>query len=183
MAYWQKRTKYRYYELVRDWLAQLGPLDSIADIGCCDTPVATWGDFDCRYSVDQRERPALPGVQQIIGSWPCCATLLPVCDVVTCLQTLEHIADPEPFCEALFAAARVAVILSVPYRWKHGLCLAHVQDPVDEEKLLSWTHREPTRRVVVNDGGLERMVCLYATGASSMKENTDSKEMNHADPN
>lgn len=163
MSYWKPREHLEYYSAVRQMLESLGPLGSIADIGCADTPVATWGNFDCRYSVDRKERPALSGVLPIVGSWPCCATLLPVCDVVTCLQTLEHISDPEPFCEALFAAARVAVILSVPYRWSSGQCASHVHDPVDEEKLLGWTHREPTRQAIVGDGGLERLVVFYET--------------------
>lgn len=165
MAYWKIRDKYCYYQAVRSWLTELSPLGSLADIGCCDTPVATWGDFDQRWTVDTRKQPALPGVSQIVGSWPDCAALLPLCDVVTCLQVLEHIQDPGPFCAALFAAARVAVIISVPYCWAPGRCKYHIHDPVDEAKLLTWTNREPTRHVVVNDGGLKRMVCLYAVNA------------------
>lgn len=163
MSYWKEREKYRYYETVRNWLTDLGPLGSLADIGCADTPTAIWGDFDQRWTVDVRQRPALSGVTQIVGYWPDCATRLPAVDVVTCLQVLEHVADPEPFCAALFAAARVAVILSVPYRWSSGQCVSHVHDPVDEEKLLGWTHREPTRQAIVGDGGLERLVVFYET--------------------
>lgn len=164
MSYWKPREHLEYYAVVRQMFESLGPLASIADIGSADTPVATWGDFDQRWTVDHRGRPALPGVRQIVGDWPDCAALLPVCDVVTCLQVLEHVKEPEPFTAALFTAAREAVIISVPWEWPPGRCASHVQDPVGDAKLYEWTHRRPAvKRIVGGTGGceLKRAVLLY----------------------
>jgi len=165
MSYWKPRAGLEYYAVVRSLLESLGPLGSLADIGSWDTPVATWGDFDQRYTVDHRERPALSSVRQIVGSWPDCAALLPLCDVVTCLQVLEHLDEPKPFCAALFAAARHAVIVSVPWMWPAGNEPGHRQDPVDGEKLVAWTHRKPTLQRIV--GKPARAVLLYHITAPS----------------
>ena len=159
MSYWKPRAGLEYYAVVRSLLDDLGPLGSIADIGSWDTPVATWGDFDQRWTVDHRERPALSGVRQIVGFWPDCASLLPLCDVATCLQVLEHQDDPEPFCAALFASARHAVILSVPWGWPAGGEPSHKQDPLDAEKLAAWTHMTPTVQQII--GKPARAVLLY----------------------
>lgn len=159
MSYWKARENLEYYAVVKSLLESLGPFGSLADIGSWDTPVATWGDFDQRYTVDCRERPALLGVQQIVGTWPDCASLLPLCDVVTCLQVLEHLAEPAPFCAALFAAAREAVIISVPWEWPAGQCASHVQDPIGNAKLYGWTHRRPGIKRIV--GTPARAVLMY----------------------
>jgi hypothetical protein len=159
MSYWKPREHLEYYAVVRQMLESFGALGSIADVGCADTPVATWGDFDCRYSVDRRERPVLSGVLQIVGSWPGCAALLPVVDVVTCLQVLEHLDEPEPFCAALFTAAREGVILSVPWEWRAGIEPGHKQDPVGDSRLWEWTGRRPAVKKIV--GKPARGVLLY----------------------
>lgn len=163
MSYWKPRENLEYYAVVKSLLESLGPLGSLADIGCWDTPVATWGDFDQRYTVDCRERPTLSGVRQIVGSWPDCASLLPLCDVVTCLQVLEHLDEPEPFCAALFAAARRAVIVSVPWQWPAGNEPSHRQDPVGGDQLEKWTRRRPTVQQIV--GKPARAVLLYPATA------------------
>ena len=161
MTYWAERENLEYYQTVRTWLEEFGG-GTLLDVGCCDTPVATWGQFDERITVDPRPRPALMGVRQVIGSWPDCASVVPRCDVLTCLQVLEHLADPTTFCAALFGNARRAVILSVPWGWEAGWCKSHVQDPVDAAKLRGWTGREPDRLVVI--GKHPRAVGLFLQG-------------------
>lgn len=78
---------------------------------------------------------------------------------MTCLQVLEHVKQPEPFAAALFAAARRAVIISVPWEWPAGYCASHVQDPVVDTKLYGWTHRRPTVKKIVGEPA--RAVLLY----------------------
>jgi hypothetical protein len=147
-AYWTPRERFEYYAVVRRWLDDMGPLESILDVGCFDTPVATWGQATERYTVDTRHRPELPGVNPITGRWPDCATLVPVCDVVTCLQVLEHLDEPATFAGALFAHARRCVVISVPWKWASGAEASHKQDPVDGVKLRSWTGRDAAETVV-----------------------------------
>jgi hypothetical protein len=99
-------------------------------------------------------------VLRVIGYWPDCATLVPLCEVVTCLQVLEHLDQPEPFCAALFAHARQAVILSLPWHWPAGTDASHKQDPVGGDKVLLWTGRDPTS-CRVTPGTRPRAVLLY----------------------
>jgi hypothetical protein len=148
MSYWTQREQLEYYAVVRRWLDDMGPLASILDVGCLDTPVATWGEAAERWTVDTRNRPAILGVKPIIDRWPDCATLVPCCDVVTCLQVLEHLDDPRPFCAALFDHARRAVVVSVPWGWRTGAEPSHRQDPVGSEKLRAWTGRQPAELIV-----------------------------------
>ena len=160
MSYWNSRKSLDYYQIVRKMLEDFGLMGSLLDVGCFDTPVATWGDFDQRYTVDPRNRPDLPGVLCILGSWPDCSHLSPLCDVVTCLQVLEHLDEPEPFCAALFTHARRSVILSLPWGWPAGEEPSHVQDPVDGAKVKLWTGRNPTS-CRVTPGTRPRAVLLY----------------------
>ena len=159
-GYWAGRKNLAYYQTVRQILEGLGRQGSILDVGCLDTPVSTWGDFDQRFTVDPLPRPELPGVLRIIGYWPDSGPVLPLCDVVTCLQVLEHLDAPEPFCAALFAHARQAVILSVPWGWPAGWEPSHKQDPVGAEKLRGWTGRDPTATTITTEAR-PRAVMLY----------------------
>ena len=151
MSYYATRRQLKYYSIVRQWLDDLGPLESILDIGCFDTPVATWGDFQQRYTLDRHSRPALLGVLPIVGTWPTHSHLVPRCDVVTCLQVIEHLDDPQPFVDAVFSHARRAVILSLPWMWQAGHCPSHKQDPIDMAKINAWVKRTSGRSAIVDD--------------------------------
>lgn len=76
-------------------------------------------------------------------------------DFATCLQVLEHIPDAEAFARKLFQTAR-RVLISVPYLWEEGSTESHVHDPVNEDKLLHWTGREPDYSIVVQEPLSER---------------------------
>lgn len=162
MGYWTSRQHLDYYRRIRELLELLGPRESILDVGCFDTPVAAWGDFTRRYTLDDRERPDLPGVIHIHGRWPddMPAVPLPV-SVITCLQVLEHLDDPLPFAEQLFASAADMVILSVPYRWPANATHYHVHDPIDEAKLARLVGRPPSSSVIVRDPGGARLIATY----------------------
>jgi len=160
MSYYASRKDEQYYRVVRRWLEQLSPESSLLDVGCLDTPVATWGTFATRYTVDPRPRPPLPHVTAIANHWPAAAANLPQpIAVVTCLQVLEHVADPHAFAAELFAAATTAVIISVPYRWAAGACKYHLHDPIDLAKLQRWTDRGPNRAFITHPP--RRAVALY----------------------
>ena len=158
-GHYSQRADLPYYRHVKEILESLGELDSILDVGCLDVPTATWGDFRKRYTIDRLKRPVLAGVEAILGSWPEDWTFGSV-DVVTCLQVLEHIENPLPFSESLFATAQHTVIVSVPYLWPAGRCKSHVQDPIDEEKLESMTGRTPDRTIIIDCANC-RMIAVY----------------------
>lgn len=160
MTYWADRCTLEYYDLVRRQLCAFGPLPSLLDIGCLDTPVATWGSFTNRYTIDPLDRPALPGVTKILGTWPAARPLLPLpISIICCLQTIEHVAAPRAFAQQLFPTASVAVILSVPWGWPAGQTPGHLHDPIDAATLLDWTNRQPDHLQVV--GRPPRAVATY----------------------
>ncbi len=161
MTFYEGRKNCAYYEIVRGLLNSLGPKQSILDVGCWDSPVATWGDFCSRYTIDSRQRPSIADVTKVVGTWPEAAGFFrrPV-SVVTCLQVLEHVDEPREFAEALFALAGECVIISVPYKWPSGTCSQHVHDPIDEEKLNLMTGRKPRESVLTNQKPA-RLVVIY----------------------
>ncbi len=161
MTFYEGRQNSGYYKIVRRFLESVGQEESILDVGSWDSPVATWGDFRIRYTVDFRQRPSIPGITKVVGTWPEVAGIFRRrASVVICLQVLEHIADACAFADALFAVAGECVIISVPYKWPPGTCRYHVHDPIDEAKLERITGRTP-REEILTDGELARMVAIY----------------------
>ena len=160
MSFYEGRKNSEYYAIVREILDDLGPAESIMDVGSWDSPVATWGDFRKRYTVDTRERPELPGVTKLVGEWPAVAGQIGTVSIVTCLQVLEHIRDVRAFAETLFTAARKAVVISVPWMWPTGACEYHVHDPIDRKK-LEWMVGRSADRLRVTEQRSARMVASY----------------------
>ena len=84
--------------------------------------------------------------------------------MVTCMQVLEHIQDEYvgDFAKKLFAISS-RVLISVPYKWKQGVCKYHYQDPVDEKKIYGWVERQPTESFIVNEAH-RRLISYYEFG-------------------
>jgi len=137
----------------------MGTGDSIMDVGCEDTPVATWGHFKHRYQVNLKEVEALEGVVLIVGSFV--DVVVPKVSLVTCLQVLEHVEDPAAFAQKLLATGD-RVIASVPYLWPRGACPGHLHDPVRLSMVLDWFGKMPIRKDFVRDGGVTRLVVEFA---------------------
>lgn len=159
--YYKERKDFHYYKKVEALLSSLS-FDSILDVGARRSPVLEniKGPIE-KVLLDKYEIPPLEGFHIITSDF---YTWIPDkhYDIVLCLQVLEHLENPEAFAEKLFTIAKKTVILSVPYKWKKGKCKYHIQDPVDMEKLKSWTNREPSESYIINDG-LERLICVYHT--------------------
>lgn len=161
-GYWAERQHYSYYAAIQQMLTDCGSQQSLLDIGSMDTPVATWGNFATRYTIDPRPRNPLPHVTAVVGSWPDDLELLPSrLSVITCLQVIEHVENTRRMCDAMFAAATNCVIISVPYEWPAKACHYHVHDPIDEAKLVRLVGRVPDESVIVNDDGWRRVIARY----------------------
>lgn len=165
-AYWQERSDLNYYRVVRDQIEAIHG-DSILDVGCMDTPVATWGEFRNRRTgvnlapvAEDRMR---PGMDYWFGDFMELPTEGNQFSVVTCLQVLEHLSDGQVglFAWKLFDHAEKAVIISVPWQWPPGACAWHPQDPVNLAKIRRWTGREPDEFRIAVDGGLRRAICGF----------------------
>lgn len=160
-TYWEERKTLRYYrrvlEFARTYAADGGRL---LDVGGRRCEYVLWFDwFKERAVVDLVEPADLPGIRAIQQDFLTMEVEAPY-DLVLCLQVLEHLDDPAPFCRKLFDTGRV-VILSVPYRWARGTCASHAQDPVDEEDVRAWAGRDWADSAVVTDGTLRRLVAVY----------------------
>lgn len=165
-TYWKKREKLRYYGIVRYLLEDMGHGDLLLDVGSSNTPVATYGDFDCRIAVDVRKNTKLPGVEMVQADW--LTYQLPgVATVVTCLQVLEHLPNDVigEFTNKLLSSAE-HVIISVPFRWKKGRCKFHKQDPIDESKLRRMMGKNPLETIVVAERpyrmNSRRLIAIYS---------------------
>jgi len=83
-------------------------------------------------------------------------------DICLSLQVLEHIQDAKSFAQKLLKVGH-HVIVSVPYRWPAGANSTHVQDPIDEEKLITWFNRIPNYEIIVTEPITEkrRLISYY----------------------
>lgn len=91
-------------------------------------------------------------------------------DIVTCFQVIEHIEDAHNFTQKLFSTGKT-ILISLPYKWKEGTCKYHCQDPVDENKIYSWTNRDPDYTWLCQDQDhLYRIICLYCNNGQYKKE-------------
>lgn len=155
MTYWEDRKSLRYYQVVRRWMNELGPQQSILDVGSGGCPISRWGNFHHRYAIDIRKF-FIKDVECIKGDW-----ITYNCgqhSLITCLQVIEHLDDDQvsPFVDKIFNHAE-HIIISVPYKWKVGACPSHKQDPIDVSKLLDLVRRDP----ILLDRSTDRMVAQF----------------------
>jgi len=159
--YWRSRRQFRYYREVLRLAREHAPAGGSAlDVGANETELLGWLDwFERRVAVDVRDVPECPGIETVVADFN---RFEPegAFDLVLCLQVLEHLEAPGPFARKLLRTGRIAIV-SVPYRWPGWVTDEHVQDPVDESKLRSWTAREPIASSVVEDLGMERLISVY----------------------
>lgn len=173
--YWHKRQHMLYYQAVKALVVDLGKgATSAVDVGSAGCPFLDWLPHAAvRTSVDWGTPYRGPGVTPVKADF---LTWEPDrrYDIVTCLQVLEHIPDAKAFAQKLLAIGDT-VIISVPYKWEPGRVRTHVQDPVDEEKVLSWFGREPNFsyicREVKNDS--ERLIHVYDGTSAHWKSLAD----------
>jgi hypothetical protein len=84
-------------------------------------------------------------------------------DLVLCLQVLEHLERPAAFAEKLLDTGRI-VIISVPYGWPKGRSASHRHDPIDEDKLLTWTKKPWIDHMVVRESNAEERLIVVLQG-------------------
>ena len=95
-------------------------------------------------------------------------------DLCLSLQVLEHIRDAKSFAQKLLKVAH-HVIVCVPYKWPAGTNSYHVQDPVDEERLITWFNRIPNYEIIVTEPITEkrRLICYYNRDDPTKRLGTD----------
>jgi hypothetical protein len=160
--YWLERQRFLYIQVTKEIARRIaGNANSIMDVGSNGTPILDWfPEVPLRVSVDLRKPYVADGIESVkedFLTWEPSQRF----DVGLCLQVLEHVADAEAFAQHLLRLCEV-VIISVPYRWPEEASSYHVHDPVDEEKLKTWFHREPNFTYRIAElHGQERLISVY----------------------
>ena len=137
-TYFEKRSKEPYYKYVRMLLGILSyNANSICDVGSNGVDLISWLPCPNKVSIDLRNPFSGNGVEGIKGNF-ITYDFKTKFDIVTCFQVMEHIKSNQvhAFANKLLAVTEKLLIVSVPYMWAEGACRWHVQDPVDETKLL-----------------------------------------------
>jgi hypothetical protein len=133
---------------------------TLLDVGCRDTPVAQWGQFIRRYSVDYLDRPPLKDVMAFkkdFLSWKPPEHF----SVITCCQVLEHLGDAElPLFVSKMKAISDYMIITVPFMWSKGDEEGHKQDPISKEKFHGMIGKIPVEEIIVLDGKRARLCAL-----------------------
>ena len=159
--YWKNREIFNYYKQVIKFAAKYaGDGGSILDVGGGGCEYIKWFNwFDKKYIIDKKKLPEIEEVKTITGDFMDFEISV-IFDLVICLQVLEHLNDPKAFCRKLLSVGKL-IIISVPYKWRKGMCQYHVQDPVNEKKLEQWTGEFAIDKAIVTDNKLKRLVAVY----------------------
>jgi hypothetical protein len=159
-SYWERRRDLKYYEEVIGQARVYAPTGgSVIDVGASEAEVIRRLDwFTRRVVLDVKHILPLAGVENVTADFMAYQPEV-IFDLVLCLQVLEHLPNPTPFAKKLLRTGKT-VIITVPYKWPEGQCKTHLQDPVDEAKLKSWTRCQPIEASVVEDRR-DRLIAVY----------------------
>lgn len=157
--YVSSRKEFKYYQIVKDIIKILANKNkTILDIGSCGVDLISEYLFKKRVSVSLSgpiSNDKVDGYEMDFFDYE----IKNKFDIITCCQVVEHVDRAKDFVQKILNSSKVSII-SVPYKWEKGKCKYHVQDPVDEEKMYSWTGKKPVFSFYIKDG-LWRMICVY----------------------
>jgi hypothetical protein len=160
--YWENRSEFVYL-FVAKTISQLiaSNANVVADVGSNGTPILEWfPNVPFRYSVDLRKPYRAENIRSIKKDFLNWKPTRKV-NVLTCLQVMEHLAQPELFAIKMLSLAEICVV-SVPYMWPAEKNKYHLHDPVDEAKMLSWFGREPNFAYIAREISTEsRLIHVY----------------------
>jgi hypothetical protein len=159
-SYWEARRDYNYYrEVLRLARVHASSGGQVIDVGASETELLQQLDwFGRRIALDRYYVTPKPGIETITMDFMVYRPASEL-DLVLCLQVLEHLHEPARFARKLLGTGRT-IIISVPYKWPAGSYKGHVQDPVDEAKLETWTQCKPVDVSIVADKR-ERLIAVY----------------------
>jgi SAM-dependent methyltransferase len=167
-AYWKSRKHLRYYnEVLRLGKQWAGDAKTVIDVGSGNLPLILKLEWiPSKTSLDLYRKGRLPRCENIKADFMAYAPPISF-DLVLCLQVLEHLECPDAFVEKLLRTGKI-VLISVPYRWPEGQSPHHVQDPIDENKLLAWTKKPWLDHVVVKEANGEERIIVVLQGNEAL---------------
>lgn len=161
MDYWDDRKKCNYYKQTIRLAARFGwNAENVIEVGGGRTKMLeylTW--IPEKIALDLERKPQIAGALNIHADF---MKYKPkkFHDLVICLQVLEHLPEPEVFLEKLFHTGKT-IIISLPYKWPKGFCVHHIQDPIDEEKLLGWAKKDWLHFETAEDESVKRLITVF----------------------
>ncbi len=168
--YIEERKELLYYRYIKSLLAFMCVrIESIIDVGSHGVDILSFVNCKKKVSIDL----AVPYYGKGVESFKIDFFHYKnehLFDVVCCFQVLEHIERAEEFSQKLLKTGR-AIIVSVPYKWKKGLCKYHVQDPVDEKKLVHWFKQDPVFVDIIG----ERLIAVFLNNYVEENKEVSSK--------
>ncbi len=158
------RRNFVYYKLLRKILKIVSNKDfSILDIGSFKVDLISDLNFKERVSVSLEEpinNKFVKGYTMDFMDFKSDTKF----DVVTAFQVIEHVINAKEFTQKIFNSGNI-IIISLPYKWASYTTSQHVHDPIDEEKLYSWTGKKPVFTYYCYDE-LPRFICVYGNVSS-----------------
>ena len=175
-AYSDERKNYSYYKFIRNFLVIISSDDkSIIDVGSHDVDLISHLNCYKKISLDLCNPLQTQSVIPIKCDFFDYNTDEQF-DIVCCFQVLEHIKDAASFAKKLLEIGKIAVV-SVPYKWKRGATKTHIQDPVDEEKIIKWFNKEPIFLNVIQ----RRLLAVFTSSDDDQKLFSINNQQNFRD--
>ena len=168
-SYWQARREHNrsYYgqatALAQKYAADAGSMIDVGNRGCEYVYEWDWiGDktvLDISADIQQLDD-SVHKIQHDFLTWQPDRQY----DLVTCMQTLEHIDDPIPFIEKLYRIQKDILLVSLPYLWPADKApLEHKHDPISLEMIHAWLGEQSLEEVIATErNGTQRWIGVYA---------------------
>lgn len=161
--YWDQRKHWLYHQVAMGMVKaehSRNPCRSILDVGGRDCEYLLACDIPQKTRLDIEKQVPLTGVRDLKSDFNI-SVFNDTFDVVVCLEVLEHIPHARWFSQRLLRLATRLVVISVPFCWPKGDEVSHVHDPIDLDKLLSWTEHKPDGFQVVGATARKFLVAEY----------------------
>jgi hypothetical protein len=184
-----QRENYKYYDALFFVALQFGRnAKTLLEVGCSNDPFAnylTWMEerlcvapYVINYEKARVNQPLLASsslsssnnhdavgfVKADFMEWEAPSTQ-PSYDIVICGQVLEHVPDPAQFLRKLIQTAKVATIVSVPYKWSDcGKNCHHLHHQIGMHTVLEWagTENKPVyQSIVTESNGYARLIMVF----------------------
>jgi len=168
--YWNRRKELTYYSKIIEICSEMLKNNenySIIDFGCKNTEVIFDLKCDKKFLLDKKDKykpyqklkiaeKNIIFIQKSIYD----IDYINEFDICICLQTLEHLENPERAFQIIHKASKKYTIISLPYKWRSGT-KGHIHHHIDEQIIKKLTKIDPIQSYVIKDKDLERIINVY----------------------
>lgn len=168
-SYWRRRSGLAYYQKIVEICSEILKNNenySIIDFGCRNTEVIFNFKSKKKFLLDKKNFYSEEQKKIIIEKN---ITFLKESifniqytnefDICICLQTLEHLENPERAFQLIHKASKRYTIISLPYKSTISV-KGHIHNNIDEQLIKKWTRIEPDQSFIIKDNGY-RIINVY----------------------